>query len=227
LAGDVVVVGTQGAGELEAISVAEGRVAPSIAPRPGTPILGGHTEPHSADIMGGKAPRALLWSAALGRLLVTSVGPNIGPNPQRMEVSANGGGGVVDVARGVFERPLGFGGGGTEGMALDGERGRLYVGGGGLGLGGALRGSPAGGPEAAARKALLWSVPIPPPAGFPLARPAADYGVNGRAGVELHSGPRALVLAGSGQRLFVLDRFTATLAVLEGVDGTSPRLSRQ
>src|SRR5262249_62172234 len=119
LAGDVVVVGTQGAGELEAISLADGKVAPSIAPRPGTPILGGHTEPHSADIMGGKAPRALLWSAALGRLLVTSVGPNIGPNPQRMEVSANGGVGVVDVARGALRRPLGLGARGAGGMALD------------------------------------------------------------------------------------------------------------
>jgi cytochrome c peroxidase len=35
------------------------------------------------------------------------------------------------------------------------------------------------------------------------------------------------VLAGSGQRLYVLDRFTATVAVLEGVEGATPRLLRQ
>ena len=227
IAGDVLVVGSQGAGELEAISLADGKVAPSIAPRPGTPILGGHTEPHAGDIMGGKAPRALLWSPSLSRLLVSSVGPNIGPNPQRMEVSANGGVGVVDLAHGTFERHLGFGAGVPEGMALDEGRGRLYVADGALGVVRALDVRAAVGPEAAARKALLWTVPIPPPAGFPLARPAADYGVNGRAGVELHSGPRALVLAASGQRLYVLDRFTATVAVLEGVDGGTPRLSRQ
>ena len=51
--------------------------------------------------------------------------------------------------------------------------------------------------------------------------------MNGRAGVELHSGPRALVLASSGQRLQVLDRFTATVAVVDGVDGATPRVSRQ
>jgi hypothetical protein len=91
----------------------------------------------------------------------------------------------------------------------------------------ALDARAAVGPEDGARKAVLWTVPVTPPAGFPLARPAADYGVNGRAGVELHSGPRALVLSASGERLFVLDRFTATVAVLEGVDGAAPRLVRQ
>ena len=85
------------------------------------------------------------------------------------------------------------------------------------GSGAGARRRAAVGPEDGARKAVLWTVPVPPPAGFPLARPAADYGVNGRAGVELHSGPRALVLSASGERLYVLDRFTATVAVLEAV----------
>ena len=58
-----------------------------------------------------------------------------------------------------------------------------------------------------------------PPPGFPLARDAADYGVNGRAGVELHSGPRALALSADGTQLYVLDRFTGTVAVV----GRPPR----
>ena len=134
IAGAVVVVGSQGSGELEMLSLDDGRATASIGPRPGTPIVGGHTEPHAAEVMGGKAPRALTWSARLGKLFVTSIGPNIGPNPQRMEVSMNGGVGVVDLAARRFERHLGFGAGVTEGMALDEETGRLYVADAGLGL---------------------------------------------------------------------------------------------
>ena len=78
------------------------------------------------EVMGGKAPRALGWSARLGKVFVTSIGPNIGPNPQRMEVSMNGGVGVIDLAAHRFERHLGFGAGVSEGMALD-ERGRTAL----------------------------------------------------------------------------------------------------
>ena len=172
--------------------------------------------------MGGKAPRALSWSARLGKLFVTSIGPNIGPNPQRMEVSMNGGVGVVDLAARRFERHLGFGAGVTEGMALDEETGRLYVADAGLGLVRALDAAALAGSDARARKAELWRLPVPPPPGFPLARDAADYGVNGRAGVELHSGPRALALSASGTELYVLDRFTSTLAIVEDVRTGQP-----
>jgi len=227
LAGEVVVVGGQGAGELQALSLADGHVSPAIVPGPGTPILGGHTEAHSRDVMGGKAPRALLWSPRLERLFVSSIGPNIGPNPQRMEVSMNGGVGVVDVAGGRFERHLGFGWGVPEGMALDEAAGRLYVADAGSGLVRAFDAARLSQGDAAARGASLWSLPIPPPSGFPLARAAGDYGVQGRAGVELHSGPRALALSANGERLFVLDRLTATVAVIDQLGGSSPRLVRQ
>ena len=227
LGGDVVVVGSQGGGELEALSLADGRAAPSIGPRPGTPILGGHTEPHARDVMGGKAPRALLHSPALGKLFVTSIGPNIGPNPQRMEVSMNGGVGVVDLRAGRFERHLGFGAGVPEGMALDEEHHRLYVADGAIGVVRALDAAELAAGDERARRAERWSLPVPPPPDFPLARDRADYGVNGRAGVELHSGPRALALSASGEQLFVLDRFTSTLAVVEGPRSAQPRVARQ
>ncbi|HTS82381.1 MAG TPA: MtsA protein [Myxococcaceae bacterium] len=227
LTADAVVVGSQGGGELEVLSLADGRSAASIAPGPGTPIVGGHTEPHARDVMGGKAPRALLWSARLGKLFVTSIGPNVGPNPQRMEVSMNGGVGVVDLGARRFERHLGFGAGVTEGMALDEETGRLYVADTALGLLRALDASLLAAGDVEARRSEAWHLPIPPPPGFPLARDAADYGVNGRAGVELHSGPRALALSAGGSTLFVLDRFTSTLAVVEDVRSARPRLVRQ
>ena len=227
LTGPSVVVGSQGGGELEVLSLDDGRPLASIGPRPGTPIIGGHTEPHGREVMGGKAPRALGWSARLGKIFVTSIGPNIGPNPQRMEVSMNGGVGVVDPAAHRFERHLGFGSGVSEGMALDDETGRLYLADTGLGLVRALDAAALAGSDTGARGAELWRLPIPPPAGFPLARDAADYGVNGRAGVELHSGPRALALSARGTDFYVLDRFTSTIAIVEDVRSAHPRLSRQ
>src|SRR4029434_3923663 len=78
-----------------------------------------------------------------------------------------------------------------------------------------------------ARTSELWRLPVKPPPGFPLARDAADFGVNGRAGVELHSGPRALALSPSAGQLYVLDRFTATVAVVEDVQTERPRVHRQ
>jgi len=227
LAGDTVVVGSQGSGELETLGLDDGRTAESLGPRPGTPIVGGHTEPHARDVMGGKAPRSLLWSSSLGKLFVTSIGPNIGPNQQRMEVSMNGGVGVVDLAARRFERHLGFGAGVPEGMALDEGSKRLYVADVALGLVRALDAAALVSGDDGARKAELWRLPVLPPPDFPLAREAADYGVNGRAGAELHSGPRALALSASGAQLYVLDRFTATVAVVEDARSSQPRLARQ
>ena len=227
LAGDTVVVGSQGSGELETLGLDDGRTAESLGPRPGTPIVGGHTEPHARDVMGGKAPRSLLWSSSLGKLFVTSIGPNIGPNQQRMEVSMNGGVGVVDLAARRFERHLGFGAGVPEGMALDEGSKRLYVADVALGLVRALDAAALVSGDDGARKAELWRLPVLPPPDFPLAREAADYGVNGRAGAELHSGPRALALSASGAQLYVLDRFTATVAVVEDARSSQPRVARQ
>jgi DNA-binding beta-propeller fold protein YncE len=215
IAGDVLVVGSQASGDLETVSLDSGAVGRAIAPGPGTPIVGGHTEPYAKYAMGGKAPRGFAWSAALKRLFVSSIGPNIGPNPDRMEVSMNGGVGVVDLARGTFERHLGFGWGVPQGLALDDAAGVLYVADIGTGLVRGLDARALAGDDASARKALLFAVPVLPPEGFPTARPPEDYGVKGRAGVEMHSGPQALALSPDGSTLWVLDRFTGTLAELD------------
>ena len=218
LAGDSLVVGSQQSGDLEAISLDTGKVGPAIAPGPLTPILGGHTEPYAPYAMGGKAPRGLAWSPSLQRLFVTSVGPNIGPNPDRMEVSMNGGVGVVDVGHATFERHLGFGWGVPQGVALDDVAGVLYVADIGTGLVRGLDARALAAGDAAARQAALFAVPVLPPEGFPTARPKADYGIQGRAGVEMHSGPQAVALAPDGVTLWVLNRFTGTLAELDVSD---------
>jgi DNA-binding beta-propeller fold protein YncE len=215
LAGAVLMVGSEQSGDLQSIALETGEVGPAISPGPETPILGGHTEPYAKYAMGGKAPRGLAWSPTLKRLFVTSVGPNIGPNPDRMEVSMNGGVGVVDVAGGIFERHLGFGWGVPQGVALDDATGVLYVADVGTGLVRGVDARALARDDATARRAVLFAVPVMPPEGFPTARPVQDYGIKGRAGVEMHSGPQALALSADGSTLWALDRFTGTLAELD------------
>src|SRR5262249_31167491 len=150
-------------------------------------IVGGGTQAYSAQVMGGKATRALVGEG--GHLYVSSLGPNVGPNAQRMEVSANSGVGVVDCQRGRFVRHLGFGAGVTEGLALDSVRGLLYAADIGVGRVRVLNAKALAHSDAAARTALLQELPMPLPEGTPLVRPAQDFGVKGRAGPELHAGP--------------------------------------
>jgi DNA-binding beta-propeller fold protein YncE len=225
LAGDVLVVGSQQSGDLETVHLDSGKVGPAISPGPSTSILGGHTEPFAKYAMGGKAPRGLAWSAGLQRLFVTSVGPNIGPNPERMEVSMNGGVGVVDVAQGTFERHLGFGWGVPQGVVLDEAAGVLYVADIGTGLVRGLDARALSQSDAAARKAALFALPVLPPQGFPTTRPPEDFGIKGRAGVEMHSGPQALALSPDGSTLWVLNRFTGTLAELDVAGAKDGRAS--
>jgi hypothetical protein len=62
---------------------------------------------------------------------------------------------------------------------------------------------------------VLQEVAMAPPDGTPRIRPAADFGTKGRAGEELHSGPRSLALSPDGHTLYVLNRFTRTVAVVD------------
>ncbi len=207
-------VGSVQTGELELLDPATGAPVTAFEPKPGTPIVGGGTAKYSAFIMNGKAVRRLTWSKALGRVFVSSIGPNIGPNPDKMEVSMNGGVGVVDPATG-WVRHLGFGAGVTEGLALDDAKGLLYAADIGVGLVRVLDAKKLAASDASAGKALLQEVAMPPPADFPLIRPAADFTIKNRAGPSLHSGPRSLALSVDGKTLWVLDRFTGTLATVD------------
>lgn len=212
IAGKSLLVGSLATGALELLDPSSGAVQGSIEPSPGTPIFGGGTAKYSASVMNGKAPRGLAWSAKQSTAFVSSIGPNIGPNADKMEVSMNGGVGAVDLAKG-WRRHLGFGAGVTEALALDDARGFLYASDVGLGLIRVLDVKKLASGDAS--KALLQELALRPPANFPSIRPAADFGVKGRAGPSLHAGPRALSLSADGKRLFVLERFTATIAVID------------
>lgn len=212
LAGKSLLVGSLATGALELLEPSTGAVQGSIEPSPGTPIVGGGTAKYSASVMNGKAPRGLAWSAKQSTAFVSSIGPNIGPNADKMEVSMNGGVGAVDLVKG-WRRHLGFGAGLTEALALDDVRGLLYASDVGLGLIRVLDTKKLASGDAS--KALVQELALRPPANFPSIRPAADFGVKGRAGPSLHAGPRALSLSADGKRLFVLERFTATIAVID------------
>ena len=215
VAGPLLAVGCQGSGEVALLDRRDGAARGSVAPGPGASIVDGTTAAFSAYVMGGKAPRALAYSPALGRLFEASIGPNIGPNPQRMEVSMNGGVASLDPTRARFDRHLGFGAGVTQALALDDRAGILYAADVALGQIRILDARRLAQDDRSAAHALLQTVAVPPPAGFPTARPVEDYGIHGRAGVELHSGPQALALAPDRKSLYVLDRFTGTIARLD------------
>ncbi|WP_369945888.1 MtsA protein [Vitiosangium sp. GDMCC 1.1324] len=199
-------VGSLQTGQVELLRQEDGAPGTTLVPRPGVPIIGGGTERYSAQVMGGTAARGLVASEKLGRLFLASVGPNVGPNAERMEVSPNGGVAELDPERGEVVRHRGFGAGITEGLALDDEAGLLYAADVGLGLVRVLD---------ARQLKVLQVLPMPLPEGTPLVRPGADFGTAGRAGVELHAGPRSLALAPDGRTLYVLNRHTGTVAVVD------------
>lgn len=208
-------VGSLQTGSVALLEPKKGEPQITLEPKPGTAIVGGSTKAFSKYVMNGKAPRGFAYSARLKQLFVSSIGPNIGPNPEKMEVSMNGGVGVLD--RNGWLRHLGFGAGVTEGLALDDEKGLLYAADPALGLVRVLDVKRLSASDRSATNALIQELRILPPASFPLVRPAQDFGVEGRAGVELHSGPRIARLSLKGTQLVVLNRFTASLAIVDVV----------
>jgi hypothetical protein len=227
-------VGSQQTGEIEWLDPTTGQPLFSVAPGPGTPILGpptigGDGPAMSEYVMNGSMPRALAFSRRDGKLFSASIGPNIGPNPKKMEVAMNGGVAALDVPKGDgtprYLRHLGTGGGVTQALALDEARGLLYGADVALGLVRVFDVKKLAGSATDAERAVLQEVAIEPPADFPLIRPREDFAVKGRAGVALHSGPSALQLSSDHHTLYVLDRFTGTLARLD-VKGADQRQAR-
>lgn len=214
VAGKALAVGSLASGAVELLELDTGKVITSHEPSPGTSIVGGGTAKYAQYVMNGKAPRDLAWGANLKQLFVASIGPNIGPNPDKMEVSMNGGVGVIDPVKG-WQRHLGFGAGVTEALAVDEARGLVYATDVGLGLVRVLDAKKLVKSDAEAGKALLQEVALKPPLGFPLIRPEADFNVKNRAGPSLHSGPRGVALSADGKTLTVLERFTCMVTVID------------
>ncbi|MBN8228986.1 MtsA protein [Corallococcus macrosporus] len=215
LRNQLLMVGSLQTGQVVLLDNTDGRELAPVVPGPGVPIIGGPTEAFSAQVMGGKAPRGMVVSDRLNRLFMSSLGPNVGPNAQRMEVSANSGVAVLNLDRQEVVRHLGFGAGVTEGLALDDRAGLLYAADVGLGQVRVVDANALAASDAAARKAVLQTLPVPPPDGTPFIRPVEDLGTKGRAGLELHSGPRSLALSPDARTLYVLNRFTGTVAVVD------------
>lgn len=210
----VLAVGSLETGEIELLALDGGAPLESLEPGPGTPIVGGTTAKYAREVMNGKAPRGLASWPERGALFVSSIGPNVGPNADKMEVSMNGGVGVVRPGEG-WQRHLGFGAGVTEALALDRARGLLYASDMGLGLVRVLDAAALVASDVRAAGALLQELALPVPPGFPLVRPLEDFNVKGRAGPSLHTGPRALALSADGRTLYVLERFTGALSLVD------------
>ena len=229
--GRLLVAGNAGSGDLSLLDLGAGAiVSPErrVQARRGTPILGGHNQAFSAFVMGSKAPRAVVHSAACGRLFVASAGLNIGPNPQRMEITTNGGVAVVDPKTGRFERHVSILAGIPAALALDDARGLLYAADLSRGLLVVLDAKRLCGDDASARAAVLASLPLPIPEGTRLIRPLADFGGPlRRAGVEVHSGPTALALTDSGQTVLVLSKFHGGLVEIDVGTPASPKILAQ
>ncbi|MCC6809086.1 MAG: MtsA protein, partial [Deltaproteobacteria bacterium] len=202
---DRVAVGSEQVGQVEIFDHALKRAGDPVAPTKRTQILSGRTEGYAAYVMGGKAVRGLAF--ATDRWFVSSIGPNVGPNPQRLEVTHDAGVGIIDAGR--YVRHVGLGAGVTQGLASDGAH--LYAADIGTGRIHVFDVRALTSDDAAAKKALVASLAIPPPPGFPLVRP--DLNAANRSGPEVHSGPHALALANGS--LYVLNRFTGTLAEID------------
>ncbi len=206
-----IVVGSVLTGRIERLDRDSGKQTSAISPDPETRIVGGHTATFGKYIMGGKAQRDIVWLAKADKLLSANIGPNIGPNPEKMEVSMNGGISVVDLAGNRVTSHLGFGFGVPQALAVDEEAGRVYAADVATGLVRVLEVTKLLAGEAAA----VTSLPMPPRKDFPLTRVASDFNVNQRSGVELHSGPQALALSPDRKTLYVLNRFSGTLAIVD------------
>jgi DNA-binding beta-propeller fold protein YncE len=213
--GDALYVGSLQTGEVEALEKETGKPLRAMQPGPGTSIVGGGTGNFKDRVMNGTAVRSTVFSQKLKVLFLSSIGPNIGPNPEKMEVSMNGGVAAVDGPKGKWLRHLGFGAGVTEGLALDDARGLLYAADVGVGTVRVLDVKKLAASDAAAGEAMKQEMQVPALDGFPRFRPDTDLGINGRAGPSLYSGPRSLALSPDSKTLWVLNRHTGTLAAFD------------
>lgn len=202
-AGDgLIAVGSRSTGVVKLLG-AEGRSV-DVVPDTATQIIGGRTAPFAKYVMGGSYPRALVIERGARRVFVASLGPNIGPNPDRMEISMNGGVGVIDVPSGRFVRHVSLGEGIPQALAYDPGRSLLFAADVSRGRVVVL--------TAGVRPRRLGAVTLPAPA-----RGAAS---TAPAVADLATGPWDLRLADGGDALLVLERLTGRVTELD-VSGAS------
>ncbi len=211
-AGRALACGNWGSSDLSLIDIAA-ETERRIAPGPGATIVGGPTAHLSQYVMGDKEARAIVSSDRLGATLVASIGPNVGPNPKRWEVSMNGG--ITVVAGGRFVRHVSLFRGVPQALAMDDERGRLYVADIAAGRIVVVDAAKLLDSDASAATAVMGGALPKPPPDFKLTRDAADFGTGRRNDVSLHTGPQALALTDGGNTLLALLRFTGQVIELD------------
>ena len=232
LGAGLLAVANAGSGDVSVFALGAISITPRelrLQPRPGSAIIGGHTEKWAPYAVGGRQPRALAFSERRKLLFVASAGLNLGPNPDKVEVSTNGGVGVVDPAAGVWRRHVSILAGVPQALALDDDRSLLYAADLSRGLLTVLDAALLGGSDDEARRAVLASLPLPAPVGpnsAPRIRPAADLAVPRRAGPEIHAGPEALALTDGGKSVLVLSRFDGSVTEVDVSIPAAPRVVR-
>lgn len=203
---DGVIVGEGPMGGLTAMT-ADGERSTRIEVRKGVSIASGATAGFSDYVMSGTSIRDVVYSPRLAVAFASSIGPNIGPNPKRMEVSMSGGIAVVDPDSGRYLRHVALPHGVPQGLALDEARGLLYAADVATGRVYALDAGALLDAEHAAT-ALRATLELPPPSRAMLLRRAADFGAAAPSPISLHTGPWSLSLSADGSTLHVLERFT-------------------
>src|SRR5262249_37776032 len=160
----LLVVGNYQSQDVSIVDVAK-KTETRLRPAPGTPIIGGHTERFMKEIMGGTPPRAIVYSEAQHVAFVATLRPNIGPNAERMEVTQNGGISVIDARAGKWLRHVSILYGVPESIALDDQRGVLWVADGSTGRVVALDTKSLAQSDESARNAQLAELDLPVPEG--------------------------------------------------------------
>ncbi|MBI4469288.1 MAG: Ig-like domain-containing protein [Acidobacteria bacterium] len=219
-------------GDVSVIETATDRVIRTLAPQRGDRIVGGTSEGFSDYIVGGHAPRGLGFSAAQNLLFISSIGPNIGPNPQGLV-----GGGrnptitVVDAENDRILHHVGLDGADPDQIAVDDLHDRLYV---TCNASGTLDVLDTVKLKSNPGQAKVQSLPLPLPPNTPLIRdedprnlPGAssgDYNVSGRRGPEVQNEPRAIAVQPDGSRVFVVNEQMVTLSIIDAGNPGSLRV---
>lgn len=219
--GGEVFVGDHALGGISVLTGKGERRGTPIVPGPGAAIVGGHTAPFAQYVMAGTPVRDLVASARHGVVFASSVGPSIGPNPARMEVSMAGGISVVDLAAGSgpsaqrYLRHVALPHGVAQGLWLDDARDLLYAADVATGRVYALDVRALLSDERAG-EAVLAELQLTPPADATLLRPRVEFERAAFPGpVSLHTGPWALSASPDGRTLYVLERFTGRVTPVD------------
>jgi hypothetical protein len=209
-------IASLGAETLAALDLTVATATPArVRVGPGAVIAGGPTAAYAPYVMGDKPARALAVAEGLGVIFAATLGPNIGPNPDRMEVTMASGVTVVDARtrRHLWHVPLDRGV--VQDLVYDAARQRVYAADVGAGRVVMLDALALADSATAAASAQLAAYALPVPAHVPRIRDEADLAPAhpSRAGVSLHAGPWAL--ASDGDVLYVLARFSRTVERLD------------